>query len=361
MRVLFTFLVLLLLNTWTLADAGYTNSNAAKICIQSSNGSDNYQNMDNISSFGGGAPKTSSSYFHLKDAEAWVYKNNSSNITGVTFNYRVYIDGTSAPSFSSINFDYQEENGTDTKYQRWGKYGFDIDLLNGLAGGQTYRFECYYSSSTNGINCSNPIYLNVGGSNYSFTFTTDATLPIELSSFNIQTIDSGIKLNWKTATEINNYGFSVQRSSDNANWETLSFVKGAGNSNAPRDYSYIDKNVANGDYFYRLRQQDNDGSYKFYDAKEVTVALTIKFGLQQNYPNPFNPSTKISYSIEKPGNVRLTVYNAIGQMVKSFSNSYSAPGTYSVTFDGASLASGMYFYKIESNGFTATRKMLLMK
>jgi hypothetical protein len=197
----------------------------------------------------------------------------------------------------------------------------------------------------------------------SFTFhlSPNLLLPVELSSFSATTRANNVQLNWKTATEVNNYGFSVQRSSDKNTWETLSFVKGAGNSNSPLEYSYTDKNLVNGTYYYRLRQQDNDGSFKYYAAQGVTVANAVKFQLDQNYPNPFNPTTRISFSIAKAGQVHLVVYNAIGQVVKTFTNTYGDAGTYAVTFDASTLPSGMYFYKIDAGSFSETKKMLLIK
>jgi arabinogalactan endo-1,4-beta-galactosidase len=85
------------------------------------------------------------------------------------------------------------------------------------------------------------------------------------------------------------------------------------------------------------------------------------FLLKQNYPNPFNPSSTISYSIVKAGNVLLTVYNAIGSKVVTILNEYKTPGSYTVKFNGNNLASGIYFYRLESGEATIVKKMLLMK
>ncbi|RPI14805.1 MAG: T9SS C-terminal target domain-containing protein [Ignavibacteriae bacterium] len=86
-----------------------------------------------------------------------------------------------------------------------------------------------------------------------------------------------------------------------------------------------------------------------------------EFKLSQNYPNPFNPSTMISYSIGKTGNVNISVYNSAGQMVKELVNGYLNSGTYNVEFNGSGLASGIYYYKMITNGNTETRKMILIK
>jgi len=90
------------------------------------------------------------------------------------------------------------------------------------------------------------------------------------------------------------------------------------------------------------------------------------FKLEQNYPNPFNPSTVISYSINKPGFVSLKIYNSVGQEVESLINGDQSSGVHSIVFDagninGSSLASGVYFYRLKTQGYVQTRKMLLLK
>ncbi len=85
------------------------------------------------------------------------------------------------------------------------------------------------------------------------------------------------------------------------------------------------------------------------------------YSLSQNYPNPFNPSTQIQFGLPKSGNVKLIVYDILGREVKTLVNEYRTAGTYQIAFDASSLASGVYFYKIEANDFVQTKKMLLVK
>jgi len=89
--------------------------------------------------------------------------------------------------------------------------------------------------------------------------------------------------------------------------------------------------------------------------------LPTSFSLDQNYPNPFNPSTKISYQLPQSGFVTLKVYNAIGKEVATLVNEEKSAGRYEINFDAAGLTSGVYFYKITTNNFTQTNKMLLIK
>ena len=85
------------------------------------------------------------------------------------------------------------------------------------------------------------------------------------------------------------------------------------------------------------------------------------YKLSQNYPNPFNPVTKINYSILKSGFVSIKVYNQLGQMVEALVNENQTSGTYEVDFNGSAFSSGLYYYSIESNGLSETKKMILSK
>lgn len=86
-----------------------------------------------------------------------------------------------------------------------------------------------------------------------------------------------------------------------------------------------------------------------------------EYFIEQNYPNPFNPSTKINYGIKKAGNVEISVYNILGNKVATLVNGFKSAGNHSISFNASNLSSGVYFYKISSNGFIETRKMILEK
>jgi photosystem II stability/assembly factor-like uncharacterized protein len=192
--------------------------------------------------------------------------------------------------------------------------------------------------------------------------------PVELTSFIAIADNNNVTLNWKTATETNNSGFEVQRSDfrsqgpENFDWEKIGFIEGNGTSTNENDYSFADKNLETGNYSYRLIQIDFDGTKNNSDIVNVEVnSLPTQYSLKQNYPNPFNPTTKIEYSIPETGNVTLKVYNAIGEEVTTLVDNFETAGAYSVNFNASSLASGIYFYRIESGGFTEVHKMILLK
>ena len=199
----------------------------------------------------------------------------------------------------------------------------------------------------------------------------DQALPVELIGLNANIIESNVILNWKTASEVNNYGFEIERiemlNVINKKWGKIGFVEGQGNSNSENEYSFEDKNINEGKYSYRLKLIYNDGNYKY--SKEVEVILNNrpnKFELKQNYPNPFNPITKIRYSISSVGTslmkfVQLKVYDILGNEVATLVNEEKPAGNYEIEFNASSLPSGIYFYKLITNGFNSVRKMLLLK
>ena len=168
------------------------------------------------------------------------------------------------------------------------------------------------------------VYLRDGFFNYSTGKTSNATaLPVELSSFCAYLQDNAVELQWQTQTEVNNYGFEIQRSqTSNVNsetWTKIGFVEGHGSSNSPKDYLFVDNDVLNGKYNYRLKQIDSDGKFEYSKAIEVIVGLLpSSFELLQNYPNPFNPTTTIGFGIMEKGNVKLSVYNLLGEEIRCF-------------------------------------------
>jgi hypothetical protein len=198
-------------------------------------------------------------------------------------------------------------------------------------------------------------------------------LPITLASFtaSVSMKASGIRLDWTTFTEINNYGFFVQRKTDEAaGYVELpeSFVAGHGTTNQPQYYSFTDQPPAAGVYYYRLRQIDLDGSEHFSEAVQASVTTSvvepapIEFSLAQNYPNPFNPETEIKFAVETSGLTTIRLYNSIGQEVATLFNGLAEPGKYyKVRVNGSRLASGTYFYRLQSGTKSDLKKMLLLK
>ncbi len=170
----------------------------------------------------------------------------------------------------------------------------------------------------------------------------DLPLPVELTSFSANVLNNSVELNWNTATEVNNYGFEVERLSNIKNitsesWEMIGFVNGSGNSNSPKNYSFVDKTVSSSNYYYRLKQIDINGKIEYSKIVEVSFMKPNVFELSQNYPNPFNPSTSIRFNLPEASIVKLTIYNLLGQEIRTLVNGYRESGVNTINFDASEL------------------------
>jgi hypothetical protein len=192
-----------------------------------------------------------------------------------------------------------------------------------------------------------------------------AALPVEMVSFVASARDQGwgyqVVLDWKTATESNNLGFEVQRSQDGISFEKVGFISGAGSTTASQAYTFVDKNVETGKYYYRLKQLDSDGSSKTTDVLEVTLAAPERYELSQNYPNPFNPATEILFKVKEQGRVQLMVFDIVGRQVATLVDGTLSAGIHKVSFNGRALPSGMYLYVMKAGNYHEVKKMALVK
>jgi lysophospholipase L1-like esterase len=196
-------------------------------------------------------------------------------------------------------------------------------------------------------------------------------VPVQLSCFSGRIVNCGmVRLEWTTSTETNNYGFEVQRSTnDGVDYQTLagSFVPGHGTSLVPHSYWYVDTAAGTGTCYYRLKQIDLDGAQQYSDGIGLEIAGGAKdlspseFVLLENYPNPFNPSTTIKYALPSSSMVRLSVYDMLGREVAVLVNERRDAGYQEVTFDAWGLSSGVYFCKLMAGTFGQTRRMILIK
>ena len=219
------------------------------------------------------------------------------------------------------------------------------------------------SASTLGVQHIQFIDANLGfaGGGSGVVLKYVGVVPVELTSFSGNVNNGSVVLNWTTETELNNQGFEVQRRNTEGQFVTIGSVQGNGTTTERIQYSYTDAGIETGNYYYRLKQIDFGGAYEYSNEIFVDVIAPLAFALDQNYPNPFNPSTTINFSLAEPSFVKLAVYNLLGEEVKVLKNEYMNAGAFNVSFDAASLPSGMYLYKIETAQYSSVRKMMLMK
>jgi len=254
---------------------------------------------------------------------------------------------------------------------------YDDSELNGL----TESTLKLYRSTDNGVT-----WTEMGGTvnttNNTVTLTnidafslwtlgsTNSPLPVELISFSGGQKENKVILNWETETEINNYGFEVQRSvlsEKKSDFKKIGFIKGNGNTNIVHKYSFTDTDLLNGKtFYYRLKQLDNDGKFKYSDILTINLLLPDKPELMQNSPNPFNPSTSIKYFIPIVSYVTIEIYDLLGRKVRTLINKKDNPGFHIVFWNGKDnygnkASSGIYLYRIITDNFVKTKKMVLLK
>ena len=187
-----------------------------------------------------------------------------------------------------------------------------------------------------------------------------SALPVQLSSFTGKAVPGGVLLTWKTATEENNAGFEVQKRV-RGEWTVATFVAGAGTTNQPHAYQYVDR-TNGGAVSYRLRQVDHDGAFTYSAVVDVQSVSPAEYGLSQNFPNPFNPSTTMRFTLGTTDRATVTVFDALGRRVTTlFDGAADAGRPYDVTFHAEQFPSGVYFAVLRSGERTEMKRMLYLK
>jgi hypothetical protein len=202
---------------------------------------------------------------------------------------------------------------------------------------------------------------------------TPPFVPVQLASFIGRVInqDGHVRLDWRTISETNNYGFFVQKSqSSTAGFSDISdLIPGNGTTLEPHDYTWTDVHTSSGTWYYRLKQVDLSNAVHYTDPIAMipstgvrSQALPSEFGLKQNFPNPFNPTTVIEYALPKQSHVKIDIYNILGQPLATLLDAVRPAGYHTVTFNGQGYSSGMYFYRLKTEGKQVfLKKMILMK
>lgn len=193
---------------------------------------------------------------------------------------------------------------------------------------------------------------------------SDNPLPVELTYFSASVIAGSIKIVWETATEIDNYGFFVQRFNPaSGSWDVLSFVEGAGTVYSPRYYNYSDEKPLAGINKYRLKQVDFSGEFEF--SSEISVNFSnnpVKFELGQSFPNPFVSGTdntvKIPVTLSSNSFLILEVFTSLGERVYYNYHNELNSGSHNFYLDVSNMSSGVYFYSVTTQEGTKYGKMV---
>ena len=172
-------------------------------------------------------------------------------------------------------------------------------------------------------------------------------------------------------SESENLGFHIYRADAVNSPKTRinqSLIKGAINSETRHDYSFEDLVTTAGvQVYYWLVDVATDGTVEYHGPVQATTkAAPEDYGVKQNFPNPFNPITTISFQIKEQGQVAVRIYDITGRQIRELVNENRSAGEYQVVWDGRDasgfqVASGVYFFSVQCNGFQQTKKMTLMK
>jgi len=281
-------------------------------------------------------------------------------------------DGTNWTVYNTLNSQLPHNNVHYLKLDNLGNKWVGMRNEGGLAKFDGANWEIY-NTSNSGLTYNWGLSLGIDdlGNKWIGTYggglcvyKAGGVLPVEFSAFTCRLVGEKVQLSWQTISEINNYGFEIQRSfGSTSSWEVIGFVPGNGNSNSPKDYSFTDNiNLPLTHIIsYRLKQIDNDGQFKFSEVVEIEKNTVDKILLDQNFPNPFNPATTIRFSLPERSFLNLSIYSLTGEKISELLNEVVESGSNEVLFDAASLASGVYFYVLKSPQLTISKKMIFAK
>ena len=204
-----------------------------------------------------------------------------------------------------------------------------------------------------------------------FTGGEAGALPVQISSFTAISAQNGVTLSWKTSSEVNNYGFHVQRRAAGTHvFEDMpgAFVPGNGTSIEEHAYSFSEPVPGPGNWEYRLRQIDLDGRESYSDIISLTATtdvevpeVPVSFGLDQNFPNPFNPSTTVRFALPAESHVRIELLDMLGRTVRTLVDEVRGAGRHDVVVDARMLASGTYLCRMHAGSFHGMIRMALIK
>lgn len=324
-----------------------------------------------------------------------IQNSTGTTLTQIQVDYDIYINNNEARA-NSFNFLHSSDNSSYTSIPSLNYTSPEASDLNGfvLAGSRS-------TGIISGLSISNGSFYylrwegdDISGSGNRDEFaiddivvsggSDDDPLPVELSSFTAAAGNGVVTLRWVTQSEINNERFDVLRAQErNGVYQVIGSRPGQGNSNAPTSYSFADNLVANGTtYWYKIADVDVNGVRTEHGPVSATPQaagteiITLNsdapanFKIYPAYPNPFNPSTNLKFDIPAGSqglqDVKVEIYNTIGQKIRTLFEGIAEPATHSLAWDGADdngqiVPGGVYFAVLTTGHFRESVKLTLVK
>lgn len=288
--------------------------------------------------------------------------------TGANFAQESYIalvtdtDGTPGPTswIDLIKIDDSTLSGVFTLPTGAvaGDVDVTLDIPQGTVGGSNSTFVTRINVAGTGFDSTFRVANDSDAPSIVKTLAS-SPLAVSLLSATATISHNGIQLDWQTATETNNDRFEIEQKI-NGTWQSVGFVKGAGNSTSVQSYQFMVKNASVGLQSFRIKQVDFDGKVTY--AKEITVLSELpgQVYLSQAYPNPFTQESRIDVAVAQAQALRVVLYNALGQEVATlFEGELATNEVRQVRVDASKLTAGTYFYRVLGQNSTELKSFVV--
>lgn len=277
------------------------------------------------------------------------------------------VDGRIKPDLMAMGSNVYHASSFGNSYSAGGGTSFSCPLVAGVCALILQKnpsltpMQVLQLLRSTATRSNNPDNLYGWGIVNALTAINSLIVPVEFTLFSGVFENGGVNLKWITATELNNFGFEIERRDDFSDYQKIGFVNGNGTSTNRLTYNYLDKNISSNRYYYRLKQLDFDGTFEYSSEISVDIEQLNDFKLFQNYPNPFNPTTNIKYYVPNAGILKVGLFDILGNEVKTLVDEEVQAGSYELTIDGTNLVSGTYFVRMFSQSNQQTIKISLIK